>query len=1262
MAKHCDVCKKTFPDEQTVCPHCGAEVGGAVQDVVGHPGDTLPGGAIRKVKTQMDPSPGESGDIDWAVLEDEDTSKASPSRSDILSGSSEIGPDSDVRLAAGGPASSVHPEEASDKRRPDLVETNMDINIIDQGPTVLHSPAESDAGASGPSSAKLDPLVDDEPGQTLTGADIAAAGEEASSDEIELDPVLAGEEEVADEEEPIAVAEEPVEEEAAVEEAAAEGGKKKKKKKEKTRAPGGTGGRGGMLIGAGAGLLVGVLACVALWMFGIEPPAGLRRAKAKPAETTAIAATTTPATAAPHAAPQVAEAAPTADAGREHLLHGDFDKATVVLAKVPGKDPALLASRGEARWLTYLQQKKRSKAPLSDKDADVTQARGDLTAAKNAAGEFWLGQMQEELGNAAEARATYAKGLTDYPAEHARFQAALDRLDTLYPPAAKPQNGPPAGGAPDKPSGMLTQALGVMVTGLQAPVNPRPLAPATSTAPATGSKASPKATAAQAKPADQPKASTEEAGYEFWKATKLAQEEDYPKAIDALRKAREIHESNRYARLHQAQNPVSDPTEQIFLRTCDELIQYWQLKEKLATSPPVAKQEPPAMSEEGKKAIATVAAVTEKLKAQNLLGDGDVPTAVAHSLEAKAKADQQTAAVRAALEQAKLGGDQDPADAVKKLVAEHQQAVDAQASAAELLKAANFVPAAGADLPKAVGRALEALHAADQKARDTAGKLQAEETILSQITQNLAGTNHHVANHADLPKAVAAVLSDTGSPAVTALRNGASEMTQLAGNIGGAVGDIVDLSRRLARSQAENVHNRLLLGQSRTPDQMLDVWLALLEDPRRQGPAEGALRDAKRVSQDPQLRSQTRAEALAVEGLALRNQGKLTEAREALEHALQNGGKPTNGDWQTIARAALDELRDPNAYFVPQAEHLRSTGNAQAALALITQGTGAFAAGSPAAGRLLALRSELEMDIARGTGAYPTANAPEVAHAREDAQAAITAGAAAEGHYALGYIAEVLRDWPKAQQEYQQAYSAHGQADRTGARYRVALARALIRARGLTTPLSSSDVPSGTSSDQAPATTAAADANGRSAAAADLDRAVELADEAINAGEPDGYLVKAEALAAQERWRPALREYIRGLQRLFPSNYVDGLREIVDNQPAFRMPQAVKSPQPGLAEQFYVQGQRYYWARRYGAAEAAFTEAVRNNANDARILYYLGLARLQQGRLADAFEAFREAGQCEQLGKPSVTEIGAALERVQGPERTILDREAHRGG
>src|SRR5262249_17895488 len=61
----------------------------------------------------------------------------------------------------------------------------------------------------------------------------------------------------------------------------------------------------------------------------------------------------------------------------------------------------------------------------------------------------------------------------------------------------------------------------------------------------------------------------------------LARDRKFDKAMIALAEARKVHEENRRSRLYKAQNPTSDPFEDIFLRACDDLKSYWELQKKL---------------------------------------------------------------------------------------------------------------------------------------------------------------------------------------------------------------------------------------------------------------------------------------------------------------------------------------------------------------------------------------------------------------------------------------------------------------------------------------------------------------------------------------------------------------------------------------------------------------------------------------------------------------------------------------------------------
>jgi hypothetical protein len=121
-----------------------------------------------------------------------------------------------------------------------------------------------------------------------------------------------------------------------------------------------------------------------------------------------------------------------------------------------------------------------------------------------------------------------------------------------------------------------------------------------------------------------------------------------------------------------------------------------------------------------------------------------------------------------------------------------------------------------------------------------------------------------------------------------------------------------DPAGKLADAQSEAARYRQLLAQRWTPDVMLDIWLtALRQYPAGKDVAHLALADVARVNGDKQASNELRAKAACVQGLALRQQTKLDEARAALTLALRDA--PAKGEWQAIAREALQDMNTPDA-------------------------------------------------------------------------------------------------------------------------------------------------------------------------------------------------------------------------------------------------------------------------------------------------------------------------------------------------------------
>jgi hypothetical protein len=81
----------------------------------------------------------------------------------------------------------------------------------------------------------------------------------------------------------------------------------------------------------------------------------------------------------------------------------------------------------------------------------------------------------------------------------------------------------------------------------------------------------------------------DEPGVHFWKAIEYSKAWNAPKAFEnslkEIRLARQKHQTQRAKKIGLGLNPLTDPTEQMFLRACDELIQYWTFKQTLYDDP-----------------------------------------------------------------------------------------------------------------------------------------------------------------------------------------------------------------------------------------------------------------------------------------------------------------------------------------------------------------------------------------------------------------------------------------------------------------------------------------------------------------------------------------------------------------------------------------------------------------------------------------------------------------------------------------------------
>jgi hypothetical protein len=938
---------------------------------------------------------------------------------------------------------------------------------------------------------------------------------------------------------------------------------------------------GGGLLGAGAG----VVGCLALWLFGVQPPESWRLAGGKTQSAAPVAPRTGP-------GPGAAAPAVSFEDAVAHLHNGDFARAATAMEQVDESKPEQLAKRGELRWLSYLQKQRQANAAIKANDQPVQQAVADLKKANTADALFWLGQIQQETGDPKGAQATYGKAVEQFrnnPAQRRIFDAALERLAD--------EEGPAGAGAALPWRG---DALLALLIALQPP------APMPGEAPAAG----------------------DEAGFEFWKAVGLARQQKYAEALQELDRARALHQQRRFSRLRKAQNPLSDPTEEIFLRCCTELKRYWQMEGRLSEdkyltqanrrNPVQALDKLIAAARQGAGAGAAAMAVAQKLVQAKVISN---PQEVGKGID-KLLAERQEAGRKVAALQMTVKESQDKAAALDRQVKQTEEM-----------------------MTKALAKAGAELKAAETREAELKAKGTAAEATLRKAADQLVAAKYLSAEEAKDPR----VGLPRGLGAVIRTANAADPS-----------GALRRQEQTIAELRAEVRRRAEALKQQLRPEEMLPLWLALLQQDRsNQGLAARAARDADRVMTDPAVTAEAKAKAEVIQGLALRNSEKVAEARTMLEKGRAGLGAQ-GGEWRAQADAALKELANPGARFLQEADELERQGKwAQAADAL-----GKGMAATPAArGRLLARRALLELEAAKAEAQGPLQPGnPRVEAARKDAEAATKLGQA-EGSFAAGRIAEELGQWDLAAKLYRQAVAAHPALDAAGSRYRVALARVLLQATQAEAPAAPAPPkqtrPGRAAQAPRPLGVLAVLVSLGVQAPPELppvvspaqQEAEKLADEVLAAPEDAvPFDVRAQALAIKGLYTRALTAYAEGLRPYLPPRYSEGLLRMVRSHPGLSRPDSKLVPDPLLAEKYYSAGLNFYFARNYRNAEKEFLAAIENDSQDARFFYYLGLSRLLQGKRGAA-EDFDQGARLEARGRPAPAAVSAALERVQGPAR-----------
>ncbi|MHB1426318.1 MAG: hypothetical protein ACYC3I_24400 [Gemmataceae bacterium] len=906
----------------------------------------------------------------------------------------------------------------------------------------------------------------------------------------------------------------------------------------------------------------------------------------------------------PNLSPQVAKQAPPSfESQAARVAGGDWDEAKDAgIEMVQGANAKELVALGEYHLGTYL---KKVGGKIDLKDPALQSALQNLQKAadqKDADAIYDLAFVKELAGQLPEALADYAKGVETFandPSQKQRFAAAVARVEWKVL-----LKGPGSARIPllDRKEDRAA-VLALLLLALQQPPAPQDKPP------------QPAAPQGQ-QPAQ---ADDKEAGYEFWNATKLARDGKFGDAIRTLDEARKLHDQRRFTRLRKAQNPLSDPAEDIFLRCCDELKAYWRLQNRLRDGGYLTDKNTPvdalqALLQKAEASAATAKSFSDKLVAAQVIGkDEDASKGLDRLIAEKKSADAKLADLKAML----------------------QSAQDASAKLNEKLKTAEKT-------------------SADREAALTAAKKDQE---------NLKTSND----------ALNATLKEIrGQLADAQLLGDAPDKA----NVVEAVKKAVEVAKTkdtqgMIRQQRDEIARlSASMKGSRPPTEMMPLWLLLLDENRdRTELANQAAQDVERVQKDPQASPARKGEAEVVYGLALRNSEQFARAKLVLETAR---GMVDRGEWLTRSEAALREVSNPAAYYSTLAQDLFDRGRMDAALLVLERAMKVLPTAEQ--GKLLAKRSLIELDAAQAKVKGPLpATEPLLLAARRDAEEAVKGGSA-EGHYAVGRIAEALGQVDAAIKSYRAALAAYGnKMDADGGRYRMALARVLLQPRAARPGLPVLPPPSGQKvgwRDPAPYPAKHFEdmkslvlmlAFGLQAPLLPGDdvgqeEAEKLADEVLKA--PPGtvpFNVLAQALAVKGRWNAALLVYVEGIRPMLPREIGNGLLFLILNDPRLKRPDVPRIPNPMEAEKHFAAGLNFYFDDDYANAEQEFLLTIENDSQDARIFYFLGLSRLAQNRRREANFDFEQGAMLERLDRPSPAAVNVSLERIQGSCRTIVN-------
>ncbi len=514
------------------------------------------------------------------------------------------------------------------------------------------------------------------------------------------------------------------------------------------------------------------------------------------------------------------------------------------------------------------------------------------------------------------------------------------------------------------------------------------------------------------------------------------------------------------------------------------------------------------------------------------------------------------------------------------------------------------------------------------------------------------------------------------------------------GGIGSGTSKVVEKSFDIAKVFTELGYFRSREPFIQTPEQKMDTHMALLANRKRNDAKELAAitREADWVlSKESKADAESRSKARFVQGLALRNLEKFAEARTAFDDSLDRL-KPLDkaAPWSQAVTVARSEITDPTVYYIPRIETYRAEQNYKASLDEANTALKAM----PGDARLFAQRGLTRLEAVRGLGAkIPDAAQKEI---RADAAAAAKNDkVVADSAHLVGMLEESLQNWPEAEKNYREALKLHQGPPEDAGKYRISLARLLLRER-TANPVVAPAQPDEKKNDdtkdekkdgkvgQTPtvertivwhpwSTLIAAaiiaqpdDDIDDKETLARVNETIKLAQELINSKNDklkgQGYMLMGSALSKVGKRTEGLKEYAKGLKLVYPGIETKEIETLINEHPAFAQPDIAGTSNPVMAERHFGEGIHLYWSRDFEKAEAQFKTAVKYYDRDARYQYFLGLSQLAQKSKAKRDAAYYSFEVGARLEAKSVStnpyaarDINMSLERIQGPVRELLN-------